>query len=243
MRLIAGGGVSPRFLTTSWSLVQRTSSRGSEGRDAWVQLCEAYWYPVYSHARRRGLRPEDAEDATQAFFAWVIEANILVRADRDRGRFRTFLLTAMNQFLIRRHERESAAKRRPAHPIQSLSLAAAESRYVAEPTQSGTAEERFDRAWALALIDRALSQLEAEWKQSGKGARFDALRQHLVGDESASLSEIAQSLSMTEGAVRVAVHRMRNRFGMILRQEVGRTLECDEEIDEELQYLRATLRS
>ena len=243
MRLLTGGGVSPRFLTTSWSLVQRTAASGSEGRDAWVQLCEGYWYPVYAHARRRGLRPEDAEDAAQAFFAWLIEANIIVRADPDRGRFRTFLLTAMNQFLARRHEYDSAAKRRPAHPIQSLSLEAAESRFVAEPAQPATPEERFDRAWALALIDRTLTLLETEWRQSGKGGRFDALRQHLVGDETTSLTDISRHLDMSEGSVRVALHRLRNRFGMILRQEVGRTLECDEEIDDELQYLRATLRN
>ncbi len=243
MRLLTGGGVSPRFLTTSWSLVQRTAASGSEGRDAWVQLCEGYWYPVYAHARRRGLRPEDAEDATQAFFAWLIEANIVVRADPDRGRFRTFLLTAMNQFLIRRHEHDSAAKRRPSQPIQSLSLAAAESRFGAEPALSTSSEERFDRAWALALIDRSLTCVESEWRQSGKGDRFDALRQHLVGEESASLSDIARRLEMSEGALRVALHRLRNRFGMILRQEVGRTLESDDEIDDELQYLRSTLRN
>lgn len=233
---------SRRFLTTSWTQVRQAGVGGEESRVAWSSLCELYWYPVYAHVRRRGLRSEDAEDVTQSFFAWLLEANIISRADQARGRFRTFLLTAMDQFLIRRHEYESAAKRRPERPLLSLSVDAAERRFSLEPATESSIERQFDRAWALAILDRAMERLGEEWREGGKAARFDALRPFVAGDESAAVHSVAARLGLGEGAVRVAVHRLRARFASLLREEVGRTLDGEGEIDDELRHLREALR-
>jgi DNA-directed RNA polymerase specialized sigma24 family protein len=232
---------SRRFLTTSWTQVRQAGVGGEESRVAWSSLCELYWYPVYAHVRRRGLRAEDAEDATQSFFAWLLEANIIARADQARGRFRTFLLTAMDQFLIRRHEYESAAKRRPDRPMFSLSIDAAERRYASEPATSSSIERQFDRAWALAVLDRSMERLGDEWRDGGKAARFEALRPFVAGDESAAVPSVATRLGLSEGAVRVAVHRLRARFAALLRDEVGRTLDGEADIDDELRHLRESL--
>lgn len=233
---------SPVFATTAWNLVLRARSNEHERELAFGELCAAYWYPVYAFARRSGLIAADAEDATQSFFAWLLEGNALDHADPARGRFRSFLITAFRQFLSRRREYESAAKRCPERPILSLHLEQGEPRYKREPCHDQTPERMFEYAWALSIIERAMSALRREWEQSGKGERFEALKSTLNGSEPEKHRDLARQLNISEGAVRVTIHRLRNRFGQLLRAEIGQTLESERDIEEELQQMMAALK-
>ncbi len=233
-----------QFATTHWSVVLAAGDVASPGsRRALAALCEAYWFPLYAFARRLGRQPDDASDLTQAFFARLLEKGYLRAADPSRGRFRSFLLAAFKHFLAREHDRATALKRGGGkHPI-SLDLASAEGRYRLEPASGLTPERAYERRWALTLLDRVIGRLRDESAASGKGGLFDRLKVFLTGEsDSPTHRQVAAELGMTEGAVKVAVHRLRRRFRELVLDEIGRTVDGPAEVEDELRHLFEALR-
>jgi RNA polymerase sigma-70 factor (ECF subfamily) len=231
-----------RFATTRWSLVLAAGHRSSPESDrALAALCSAYWYPLYAHARRRGLGADEAEDRTQSFFARLLEKGDLAVADRRRGRFRAFLLAAFDHFLANEWDKAHALRRGGGRPVLSLDRASAESRLGLEPAHASTPERLFDRRWALTVLDHALTRLRDESHADGKGDLFDALAPALAGDRATPYAALADRVGMKEGAVKVAVHRLRARAREILRQEVAETVDSPDEVDDELRQLFAAL--
>ena len=233
----------PVFVTTQWSVVlAATNSNSTESKEALEKLCQNYWYPLYAYVRRRGQSAQDAQDLTQAFFARLLERNWLETADRERGRFRTFLLTAMARFLCDEWDRMRAQKRGGGAVHVPVQLESAESRYGCDPADDCTPEQIYERQWAMTLLDTVLQRLRAEYESQGEGKLFGALHGCLVGNkESQPYAELATGLGMTEGAVKVAVHRLRKRYRKLLRAEIAQTLAADENVDEELHHLFAVL--
>lgn len=232
------------FRTTRWTLVRAAGGAApAERRAALETLCAAYWPPVYAFVRRQGASPVLAEDLTQAFFARLLEKEGLRQADPERGRFRSFLLGALRHFLANEHDRERAAKRGGARALLSLDLAALrelEDGLRVELAASMTPEREFERAWACAVLARARVRLGEEQEQAGKSAQWRALEPHLANtDERGRGSELAQLLGISENAVRVALHRLRRRFGELVRDEVRETVGPGEVEDEVRQLLRA----
>jgi RNA polymerase sigma factor (sigma-70 family) len=233
------------FLTTRWSVVLE-AGRGDEpsSRKALGELCEAYWYPLYAYVRRRGHRQEDAQDLTQAFFARLLEKNGVVGADPERGRFRAFLLGALKHFLANEWDREQAQKRGGGRPILSLDFRSADERFVREPMDNATPERAFERTWALAVLESALARLESDYRARGRGAIFERLRGSLVArGELDSYRDIARELGTSEGAVKVAAHRLRQAFRAALRAEIAETVGGPEDLEHELGLLIAALGS
>jgi DNA-directed RNA polymerase specialized sigma24 family protein len=233
-----------QFATTRWSLVLAAGRRAEPGADrALAALCEAYWYPLYAHARRRGLDAGSAEDRVQSFFARLLEKDGLAVADPRRGRFRGFLLAAFGHFLANEWDRERAIRRGGGHAVLSLDFAGGEARLGREPADERTPERVFDRLWALSVLDRALGRLREEYESGGKGRLFDELKPALAGDRSTPYADLAGRLGMSEGAVKMAVHRLRGRCREVLREEVAETVGSPEEVDDELRQLFAALGS
>lgn len=215
-----------------------TALGAQDAQAALAQLCEIYWPPLYSYARRRGHSAADAADLTQGFFARLLEKDYLHDADPQRGRFRAFLLTAFQRFLSKEHRSENAAKRGGGVTMFSIDAISAESHCALMADSKETAEQRFERDWALALLNQALLKLESEFQQQGRSALFAAGRHCLTGDPvGRTYADIAHSLNMSIPALKVAVHRMRARYRDILRSEVAQTLENTAETDDELQRL------
>ena len=213
-----------------------------EAREALATLCDAYWYPIYAYVRRQGHTPEAAQDLTQEFFAYVLERDLFAKADPARGRFRTFLRTVCARQLANHRDRENARKRGGGRPVLSIDARDAEGRYAREPAHDLTAERIFDRSWALTLLARVLDGLRREYDDAGRAATFEELRAVLTrGPETASYAAIAERLGTTEGAVRVAVHRLRRRYAMLLRQEIAATVDGPDEVDDEIRSLFAAL--
>jgi RNA polymerase sigma-70 factor (ECF subfamily) len=233
-----------QFHTTHWSLiVQAAGQEGEATRAALSDLCAAYWYPVYAFIRRRGHSAEDARDLAQEFFATLLEKGYLADADRERGRFRAFLLTAVSRFVSKQHERAAAAKRGGGLRPLPLDFSDGESRYLREPSHDWTPERIFARRWALTLLDRTIARLRAEHESAGKLPLFDALKVFLTGEAGAPpLRQVAQLLGMSEGAVKVAVHRLRQKYRETLREEIAQTVAAQEDVDDELRQLLAALR-
>lgn len=238
-------GAGERFATTHWSLVLAAGRRASpESADALVALCRAYWYPLYAFVRRQGYRPEDAQDLTQAFFARLLEKNYLADADRQRGKFRSFLLAALKHFLANERDRARARKRGGGQTVLSLDFAVAETRYGHEPADPMTPERLFERRWALTLLDRVLGRLQDEHVAAGKGPWFERLKEFLTREPGAtSYRDVAQRAGTTEGAVKVAVHRLRKRYRQLLEEEIGHTVTRPEEVEDELRQLFTALSS
>jgi DNA-directed RNA polymerase specialized sigma24 family protein len=235
----------PQFHTTHWSLVVAAAGKeGEESRLALADLCQAYWYPLYAFLRRRGNSAEDACDLTQGFFAALLEKGYLADADPDRGRFRSFLLTAVARFAAKEHEREVALKRGGGRLALSIDFVSGEERYQREPVDNWTAERIFERRWALTLLDRTLARLRQQHTAEGKLAQFDLLKVFLTGEAGASpLRQIAQQLGTTEGAAKVAVHRLRQKYRELLRSEIAQTVAGEADVDAELGLLLAALRA
>lgn len=230
------------FVTTSWTLIANAGARDGQSRRALAELCRSYWYPLYAYARRRQSASEDADDVVQSFFAWLIEQNVLDRADPNRGRFRCFLIATFKQFLTREHRYQSATKRCPNCPVVSIDATDGRSRYDREPFHELTPDKQFEYSWALEVIKLAMTRLRNEFQEQGKQERFEALKEFLTGPLEVGGKEVAIRLGVSEGAVRVAVHRLKRRFAEILREEVGQTLETASEIDEELRHLVNALK-
>ena len=228
-----------RFTTTHWSLVlaaQRDST--PQARAALTRLCESYWHPLYAYLRRSGSSADDAQDLTQAFFARILEKQTFRSADPDRGRFRSFLLTSLKNFVANERERAKALKRGGALPVLSFEFEAAEERYQIEPPSDETPETVFERRWALTLLEHVVTRLRAELKKAGKEEQFEQLKVFLTGESRAvGYAEVGLRLNMSEGAVKVAVHRLRRRFRALLQDEIAQTVSSPAEVDDEIRHL------
>lgn len=242
----SGPGTNPgggRFATTQWSLVLAAGRRGSAGaEDALARLCALYWYPVFAFVRRRGHPPDEAEDLTQAFFTRLIEKGDVSDADRSRGRFRSFLLTACQCFLANERDRALTLKRGGGRVPLSIDVAVAEGRYEQALAHAETPERLYDRQWCLALLEGVLEALRAEYAASGKQPVFERLQPFLSGSsEAGTHAAAARELGTSPGAVKVAVHRLRRRYRDELRRRIADTVESDQDVEDELRYLLRTL--
>jgi RNA polymerase sigma factor (sigma-70 family) len=244
MQTIFNAAGSPGFPSTHWSMILTAGNNlDPGGRLALEDLCRAYWFPIYSFVRRRGYDAHSAQDITQDFFAHLLTGNRVGVADPARGRFRSFLLGSLRNFLSHEHRHRSALKRGGSTAIVSLDAAAADEKFRLEPQSSDLSpEEAYDRAWALQLIERSMAALESDYRDSGRSALFDRLRQVVWGDCRDSIETLAGDLGMSPGSIKVAIHRLRRRLREQLKQEVGCTLGSAVETDDELRLLLAALR-
>jgi RNA polymerase sigma-70 factor (ECF subfamily) len=230
------------FATTHWTLILEAGRSDSTGaREALAQLCETYWYPLYAYVRRRGEPPADAEDLTQGFFARLLGLNSLADVRREKGKFRSFLLASLNHYLSDERDRARAQKRGGGQ-ITSLDAAAAEARFNCEPADTLTPEKLFERKWAMTVLETVVQRLQDEYESAGKGELFKALRFSIAGDKNdSSYTRLAADLALSEPALRVAVHRLRQRYRQLLRNEIARTVATPAEVEDEIRHLYAAL--
>lgn len=229
------------FQTTRWSLILEAASGNDPGaRAALGDLCAAYWDPIHDHVRRRGVPAEEARDVTQAYFAALIDKEFLRDLSPEAGRFRAFLFVSVRNFLSHWREAARAAKRGGGRVEVSLDGLA--ERGSSDPAGPDSVEREFDRRWARTVVERTLAALAGEFEKDGADGRFAMLRPHLLGDGPvAAYAEIAERLGVTEGAVKSMVRRLRKRFGVLLRAEVGRTVEDPGQVDDEIRFLLRAL--
>jgi RNA polymerase sigma-70 factor (ECF subfamily) len=235
-----------QFATTHWSLVNAArpdAASQTRARAALEELCRAYWYPLYAFVRGRGHSAVDAQDLTQAFFARIIETGGFASADRERGRFRSYLLGAMKHFLANEWHRGKTQKRGGRVRFVDWDALDPEARYAEASAPWDDPDSLFDREWALQTVAGALKALRDEMAAAGKGALFEALKGSLTGQEQSPREEIAARLGMTEGALKVAVHRLRQRYRTLLRAAIAETVSNEDDLDDEMRYLVAILRS
>ena len=234
-----------QFATTHWSAVIRAGHGDStSAREALAELCQTYWYPLYAFIRRQGQSPHDAEDLTQEFFARLLEKNFLAAAREEKGRFRTFLLAALKNFLANQWDRQHAKKRGGFQTPLAIDQVLAESRLEAELADRLQPDLLFERQWALSLLDRVMAQLRDEYVASGRAKLFEHLQGCLVKEPSGPpYATVAADLRLTEAAVKAAVHRLRVRYREILRLEIGKTVSAPEEIEPEMRHLFAVFGS
>jgi len=233
------------FHTTHWSVVLAAKDGDAPATSrALEQLCRAYWYPLYAFVRRRGLGADDAQDLTQQFFAQLLQRDFLRNIAREKGRFRSFLLTSLKNFLNTEWHKERAAKRGGGQTFVSWDELAAEERYAEEPADNVSPDRLYDQRWALAVMQQALAQLRTEMDEAGKGAQFARLQLYLSREGSKEeYAALAGQLGVTEGAVTVAVHRLRRRYGEALRSIVAQTVAGPDEVEEEVRFLVAQVAS
>jgi DNA-directed RNA polymerase specialized sigma24 family protein len=234
------GNLPDSFPSTCWSLVVKAASPASaEARDALNELCSVYWYPIYAFIRRKGNDPGQALDLTQDFFLRLLEQDLLASVDHHKGRFRSFLRTVCANFLIDTWRRKPAAELKPI----SIDARDAEGRYMIEPTDNVTAENLFDRAWAITLLDRVLALLGAEYAESGRSELFDHLKVTLTeGKGVVRAAVVAERLGKPENAVHIANHRLRERYREILQEQIAATLDDPSEMDDEIRSLFDAVR-
>lgn len=231
------------FATTSWSLVvQAATPESPEASFALADLCEAYWYPLYSFVRRKGYQREEAEDLTQSFFSELLEKKQLSVADQQRGRFRTFLLAALDHFINKQWRAKNALKRGGGASIISFDFQLADKQYSNEPFHEWTPQKIFERNWALAILSKALAGVKEQYESSDKSDLFEELKVYLGDINNITYKSMAEKLGTTEGAIKVAVHRLRERYGEQLRIQIARTVEFTSDVNQELQSLLQALR-
>lgn len=230
------------FHTTRWSVVVRAGGDEAEARAALETLCRAYWYPLHAYLRRRGCDPEEARDLTQAFFLHAIDANLIQRAREEKGRFRSYLLTSLQLFLASERRRERTQKRGGGAVVISIDGLEAEERFALEPADLKTPEMQFDQSWALALLERVFARLGEDYVRAGRASLFEKLRPYLAGKTGLPAHEtLAAELGMSAGAVGVAIHRMRRRYGELLRDEIAQTVASPAEVESELAHLLSVI--
>ena len=232
------------FATTHWTVVLGAGADSSpDARRALEELCRTYWYPLYAYARRRGQGPEDAEDLVQGFFSRLIERQLLKGLQREGGRFRSFLLTCFNRFMSDAREHAGRLKRGGGQKVVSLDAELAERRYQLEPADVLDPEKIFERRWALTVLETVLARLRAELEAEGKGGLFQHLQALVVGEAGAERQkDVAGRLGLSEGALAVTVHRLRQRYRRLLWEEIAQTVSRPEEVEDEMRHLLALLR-
>jgi RNA polymerase sigma-70 factor (ECF subfamily) len=231
------------FHTTSWTLVAAAADHPDENsREALARLCQTYWQPVYAFIRRNGYDSDQSQDLSQGFFTLLLEKNYLLDADRERGRFRSFLLTSVKHFLANEWDRTHALKRGGGHSLISIDMVEAERWYTPETMVETTPESLFERRWAMSLLERVMAKFRDEFIAAGKGDQFDKLSVFLNRErESARYEETARQMGLSAGALRIAVHRMRQRCRKLLREEIAETVSTPEQADDEIRFLLAIL--
>jgi len=218
--------------------VRAAATGGSQARSALETLCSTYWHPLYMYIRHRGNSAEDAKDLIQEFFTRFLEKDYLKDVDQARGKFRSFLLASVNHFLANERDRARTLKRGGAVTFLPVDYDSIEERYAGAASQTQSAERLFERAWALATLESTLARLRQEYTQAGKGSLFERLKGTLtVQEDRAPYQEMGAELGLSEGAVKVAVHRLRRRYRDVLLEEIAATLAEGEGVDEELCYL------
>ena len=231
-----------RFAPTRWTMIRaaRNWHADSAARHAMDELARIYWFPLYAYLRRKGIDPAHAEDLVQGFFARLLEKNALTAVDRSKGKFRSFLLASLQNFLANETDKDRAKKRGGGN-VLALDALEAEARYAAEPADHMTPERVFERRWALAVLDQVLTHLRADYTRRGHAEVFAALEHLLVGTDGPDYRTIARRLASTEPAVKIAAHRLRRRYRELLREEIAQTLSQPELVDEEIRQLLASL--
>lgn len=225
-------------------MIRAGQDESHKASEALVTLCKMYWYPLYVFVRRQGYAAADAQDLTQGFFVKLLEKNYVQQADKERGKFRSFLVTSLRHFLSNERDRSEAKKRGGGKVSISLDLEDAERRYQHEPADPMTAERLYERRWALTLLDHVLTRLEEQYAAEGKQHLFESLKEHLTREKgSTPYKEIAEKSGLSEGAVKVAVHRLRKNYRQILEDEIAQTVSDPRDIEDELQQLFAVLSS
>jgi RNA polymerase sigma-70 factor (ECF subfamily) len=238
-RPAATGGI---FVTTHWTVVLAAGRAGSpQAGVALEELCRTYWYPLYAYVRRHGHSREDAEDLTQGFFARLLEKNYLEGISSDGGKFRSFLLVALKRFLANEWDRANRQKRGGGVSPLSLDWQEAEDRYQITPANNLSPDKLFDRAWATVMLERVITRLREEHHSEGKGDSYEQLKPFLMGKAEILYAKAASDLKMSEGAVRVSVHRLRKRYRELLREEIAQTLASPTQADEEMHALFSAL--
>ena len=228
------------FPTTRWTLVVAAGNPNrKEARSALVYLCENYWYPLYAYLRRRGHPADQAQDLTQEFFIRVLEGRYLDRADPQKGRFRSFLLTSLKFFVADEEDRRRAVKR--GGRTVSIEFSSGEERYQRELAHDETPERIFERRWALSVLDRVVERLRSEFVFHGRPEHFERLKVFLLGQSDAPYATLAREMNTSEGALKVAIHRLRKRYRELFRQEIADTVADPTEVEAELRYLAAVL--
>lgn len=231
------------FATTQWSMVVAAGGGQSQpAHEALAQLCEAYWYPLYAYVRHRVIDVHEAQDLTQAFFSHLLEKQTIAKADRQRGRFRAFLLTALKNFLNNEWQKTRAKKRGGQRDVLSLDFDSGESRYQIEPSHDLTAERLYERRWVLALLDQALDQFRRELAEEGKTDVFEPLKGAITAEMTADeYAHAARQLGISPEAARQAAYRLRKRYRRLLREHVARTVADVDDVDDEIHRLLAVL--
>jgi RNA polymerase sigma-70 factor (ECF subfamily) len=232
---------SSQFPTTRWTLVVAAGDpHRKEARSALVSLCENYWYPLYAYLRRRGYPEDQAQDLTQEFFIRLLEGRYLDRADPEKGRFRSFLLSSLKFFAADEEDRYRALKR-GGGAVLPLEFSSGEERYLREPAHDETPERIFERRWALSVLDRVVEKLRNEFLQHGGPENFERLKVFLLGQSDAPYAALAREMKTSEGALKVAIHRLRKRYRELFREEIADTVADPAEVESELRYLAAAL--
>jgi RNA polymerase sigma factor (sigma-70 family) len=231
------------FATTRWSLVVAARDRAvPDAQQALAELCQLYWYPLYAYIRRHGHAHEQAQDLTQEFFARLLEKDGLAAVDPSKGRFRSYLLVACQHFLSNQRDHDQAQKRGGGRQTLSIDFQDAEGRYAHEPAHDETPERLFERRWAVALLEQVLARLRREYEAAGKGQLFERLKARLIGDaDRVPHAQAAADLGMSEGAVKVSVHRLRQRYRELLHEEIAQTLDDAGQVEEEIRALFTSL--
>jgi RNA polymerase sigma factor (sigma-70 family) len=232
------------FEETLWSRVLAAGKKQHpDCSDALEELFRRYWPPIYAFLRRWGHNPENARDLTQGFFAFLLEQNILGKVVPDRGRFRSFLLGVLKNFVANQRDWENALKRGGRHRLVSIDEQTAEGLYLHEPAHDATPEKLFERQWALAVLDQAMQRLKAEYARAGMASLFETVQPWLTGDHESGFAELGARLDKSEGAARILVFRLRNRFRQLIRIVIADTVEDVDQVDLELKHLQAALRA
>jgi len=230
-----------QFPTTRWTLVLAAGKPGrNEAQPALVSLCENYWYPLYAYLRRRGYSADQAQDLTQEFFVRVLEGKYIDRADPEKGRFRSFILTSLKFFVADEGDRDRAQKR-GGGTLEPLEFLSGEERYQREPAHDETPERIFERRWALSVIDRVVEKLREEYVHHGRPEHFERLKIFLIGQPDAPYASLAREMNTSEGALKVAIHRLRKRYRELFRQEIADTVADPAEVESELRFLATVL--
>ena len=230
------------FTTTQWSVVLDAQSESPSAQEALEKLCRTYWWPLYGFVRRQGYSPEEAQDLTQGFFAMLLERKDFDAVRQEKGRLRSYLLTALKNFLAKAHRRAMTIKRGEGRPLVPLEDLLVRERADLEPADRLSADRIYERRWALTLLEQVLARLEEEYQVGGKSALFDQLKQ-MLSDDRPSQAKIAQALNIKENAVKQAFHRLRQRYRLLLREEIAQTVAVPGDVEEELRHFTAVLQT
>jgi RNA polymerase sigma factor (sigma-70 family) len=240
----SGNGSAARFTTTHWSVVLEAQGESPAAQEALEKLCRTYWWPLYGYIRRHGYNPEEAQDLTQGFFAVLLERRDFDAVRREKGRLRSYLLTSLKNFLAKARRRELAVKRGEGRALVSLEQLLERERADLEPADTLSADRIYERRWALTLLEQALGRLEEEYRAAGNAALFETLKPTLIDEPGQpSHAEIAQGMRMSENAVKQAFHRLRQRYRLLLREEIAHTVAVPGDVEDELRHFIRVLQT